>query len=131
VTTVGEAEAPAEWHVATTIDALRQATKLTTEVQERLVLLLWNDGRPVAMEDTCIHRQRSLSEGVLLNGRIVCPGHQWAFDLETGLCKVRDRYQPLHAVRVDGEHVLVALCEPRADGLDRVPAAPDETAADS
>jgi nitrite reductase (NADH) small subunit len=119
MTSVDEAAAPAEWHIATTIAALHQASKVTVEVRDRLVLVLWNDGQPVAMDDTCIHRQRSLSEGVLLNGRIVCPGHQWAFDLETGLCNARDRYQPMHAVRVDGEQVLIALCEPREGGLDQ------------
>ena len=66
-----------------------------------------------ALADTCIHKQRSLSKGVLLNGCIVCPGHQWEFDPATGYEATQDRYQPSYDVRVEDGTVYVAT-EPRA-----------------
>lgn len=95
------------WRQAATVDELKGAGKLRTEVDGTAVLLLWNDGAPAAMDDTCIHKGRSLFGGVLLNGRIVCPGHQWAFRLDDGYCEARDRCQPVHEVRMDDRSVYV------------------------
>jgi nitrite reductase/ring-hydroxylating ferredoxin subunit len=66
-----------------------------------------------ALADTCIHKQRSLSKGVLLNGCIVCPGHQWEFDPATGYEATQDRYQPTYGVRVEDGTVYVTT-SPRA-----------------
>jgi len=44
---------------------------------------------------------------VILNGRLVCPGHQWAYELGTGYCRERDRCQPVFPVRVEGDIVYV------------------------
>lgn len=95
------------WVHAGSTSGLQASGKMVVQFQDRAVLVLWNEGSPVAMADTCIHRERSLSQGVLLNGRLVCPGHQWAFCLDDGFCKERDHFQPLHAVRIEGEEVWV------------------------
>jgi nitrite reductase (NADH) small subunit len=72
------------------------------------ILVLWNDGEPTALVNTCIHKERRLSDGFLLKGRVVCPGHQWSFDVRTGFCKERDKWQPTYQVRVEGDRVSVA-----------------------
>lgn len=107
------------WAQATTRAELQTSGKLTFTQHGRTVLVLWNDGSPVAMDDTCIHKQRSLSQGVLLNGRLVCPGHQWGFRLEDGYCRERDQFQPTHPVRVEGDEVWVGPADrphPLLDG---------------
>ena len=71
------------------------------------VALIWHDGKPHAFLLHCIHKQRELIDGVVLNGRLVCAGHQWAFDLETGWCRERDRCQPTFPVRVEGGRVMI------------------------
>jgi nitrite reductase/ring-hydroxylating ferredoxin subunit len=77
--------------------------KVVVEHAGRRVVVLWHDGAPRALDDVCIHKQKLLSGGVVLGGRIVCPGHQWAFDLDTGHCAARDRHQPVYrAEAVDG-----------------------------
>jgi nitrite reductase (NADH) small subunit len=117
-------DSEADWHSTTAVADLERAGKLVVRVKDVPVLLFWNNGEPIALNDTCIHRGRSLSEGALLNGRIVCAGHQWAFDLSTGYCRVRDRYQPVYAVRIDGEQVQVDGSRvARTDHDDAVPPA--------
>jgi nitrite reductase (NADH) small subunit len=37
----------------------------------------------------------------------VCPGHQWAFDLQTGWEAIKQECQPTYRVRVDGDVVQV------------------------
>lgn len=93
--------------VVATLDELETNEKLLVTIDDVPVLVLWNEGDPVALADTCIHKERSLSRGVVFNGRIVCPGHQWSFDLQTGFCKERDRYQPTYRTEVvDGQIVI-------------------------
>ncbi len=41
-------------------------------------------GGVFAIENRCPHRQGPLSEGVIGNGKVVCPLHGHKFDLETG-----------------------------------------------
>jgi len=50
---------------------------------------------------------RVLVKGVVLNGRIVCPGHQWPFDLAAGWEAVKQPCQSTYDVRIDGTAVLV------------------------
>lgn len=95
------------WVEAGTTQELARTRKKLVEAAERQIAVFWHDGRPHALANVCIHRQRQLVNGVILNGRIVCPGHQWAFDLDTGWCRERERCQPTHAVRVDGDVVYV------------------------
>ena len=64
-----------------------------------------------ALDNICIHKQRELVKGVILNGRIVCPGHQWSFDLETGHEQKMDRYQPCFPAKVEDGTVFVGAEE--------------------
>ena len=73
---------------------LARAGKLVVHHERHEILLLWNDGSPVALSNICIHRGRKLDEGVMLGTRLVCAGHQWAYEITTGYCAARDRYQP-------------------------------------
>jgi nitrite reductase/ring-hydroxylating ferredoxin subunit len=98
-----------EWVPVCLASALSRAGRLVVDVDGTPVLLMWNDGDPLAFHDTCIHKGRSLSEGVIFGDRLVCAGHQWSYDLRTGYCKVRDRYQPVYRVFIDGDDVRVNL----------------------
>jgi nitrite reductase/ring-hydroxylating ferredoxin subunit len=95
-----EAEAM-EWRAAGTVDELTKKRKTVIEADERQILVVAHEGNFFAFDNICIHRQRELAKGVILNGKLVCPGHQWAFALETGWEAVKGECQPTHAVRID------------------------------
>jgi nitrite reductase (NADH) small subunit len=101
------------WVEVGTTDELAKARKKVVQAGDRSIVVIWHDGQPYAFDNICIHKQRELVGGVILNGRLVCPGHQWAYELGTGYCRERDRFQPVFAVRVDGDKVYV---EGGADG---------------
>jgi len=42
------------------------------------------DGRLLAVENTCPHRGGPLAEGIIGEGKVVCPLHGHKFDLVTG-----------------------------------------------
>ena len=70
--------------------------------------------RVYAMEDSCPHAGYPLHEGDLDGTLVICPGHGWEFDLESGLAPGETDEEPLtrYPVRVEGEDVLVDLHSP-------------------
>jgi len=68
------------------------------------------EGRICAVENECPHHGGPLAEGVLENGKVVCPWHAYAFDMITGECE-GNRNMPVRVfeVAVVGDEVLVKL----------------------
>ena len=97
-----------EWVDAASVDELARRRKLLVQVGGRDVVLVQTAAGPRAIQNICIHRERELIKGTLLGNRIVCPGHQWAFDLDTGYEQKMCRYQPTYDVRVEGDRIHVA-----------------------
>ncbi|MCY4174868.1 MAG: Rieske 2Fe-2S domain-containing protein [Acidimicrobiaceae bacterium] len=83
--------------------------KLVVSLHRHEILLLWNDGEPAALSNVCIHRGRKLVEGVMLGTRLVCPGHQWAYEVTTGYCRARDRHQPRYSLELRDGKIFVEL----------------------
>jgi nitrite reductase (NADH) small subunit len=100
----------AEWHEVAKVRDLELRKKTAVTVGDLTIALFWIKGKVYALADTCIHEQRQLSKGAILFGKVVCPGHQWKFDPETGEAEGKDRCAPVYPVRVtpDGT-VLVSL----------------------
>lgn len=96
-----------EWVEAATIKELTRHKKKLASIRGEQIALFFVDGRVYALHDVCIHKQRSLSKGTLLRRRVICPGHQWAFDVETGWVEEHERCQPTYAVRVEDGTVYV------------------------
>ncbi|CAN5474872.1 Rieske (2Fe-2S) protein [soil metagenome] len=97
----------ADWIAVATTKDLARRRKLRVECDGVAVALFAAADRIYAMADVCIHQDRSLSKGTLLHGKVVCPGHQWQFDLETGYEEDQDRCQPTYPVRVEADTVYV------------------------
>jgi nitrite reductase (NADH) small subunit len=70
-----------------------------------LVVFRREEGSLVVTDALCPHRGEPLADGVIRDGAIVCPGHWYAFDLRSGLCRTTDQHQlrlyPI--VEIDGE----------------------------
>lgn len=96
-----------DWVAVATEQELKRRRKLLVKVDGHTVALFWVDGQPYALQNTCIHKKRHLIKGTVLGSRIVCPGHQWAFELATGYEKSQDACQPTFAVRLDSGFVYL------------------------
>jgi nitrite reductase (NADH) small subunit len=96
------------------LPTVTRARKTVIEVDGYEVLVLAHDGKLHAFQNRCIHKQRELAKGVVLNGKLVCPGHQWAFALDSGWEAIKEESQPMFPVRVvDGiVEVDVTVPEP-------------------
>lgn len=97
------------WVDVAALDELRRRRKVVVPHGDGEILVLLHDGAVHAFDNHCIHRQRELAKGVVLNGRLVCPGHQWAFDLTTGWEATKGECQPTYTVKIEGDRVLLDL----------------------
>ena len=98
----------AQWVAVATTKELGRRRKLRVEVDGVAIALFEAAGQVYAFADTCMHQDRSLVKGTLLHGRVICPGHQWQFDLETGYEESQDRCQPTYDVRVEADTIYVS-----------------------
>jgi nitrite reductase/ring-hydroxylating ferredoxin subunit len=63
-----------------------------------------------ATQNECVHRGGELGDGIVSSGRVVCPLHQWRFDVKTGGCELSPgTFIRTYPVRVEGDRVLVDL----------------------
>ena len=67
-------------------------------------------GKPLAVDNVCPHRGGPLAEGTIEGDKVVCPWHQWEFDLATGIGVTEsDSKVEAYALTVSGDNVLVTL----------------------
>ena len=93
-------------HVAELKDVARRKRK-QVEVRGCPIALFLVDDEVFAVDDTCIHQEKSLSKGTLLNGQVICPGHQWRFDPRTGEPQDQDGKLATYAVQVTEEGAVL------------------------
>lgn len=86
----------------------------TVTVRGRCIALFNDGGEFLAIDDTCPHEGASLGEGLLHEGRVICPLHSWVFDLRSGRCP-RGSHAGVatYATRCTGDRVEVRLASNR------------------
>lgn len=79
-------------------------------VAGRAVCVANADGQLSALDNVCIHRGGPLSQGLVEDGKIICPWHGWAFDLSTGCAAHNDAQKAKKfPLRVQGETVFITI----------------------
>jgi len=72
------------------------------------VAVYWTGERFLAVGDKCAHMGASLADGKIEDGKIVCPWHGWAYDVETGQSAARPwACTTVYEVKIEGDDVLV------------------------
>ena len=66
------------------------------------------DGSLFAMDNVCPHRGGPLAQGVIDEGKLICPWHGWQFEIATGKSvQVPDTGVVVYKLSVEGEDVFV------------------------
>jgi metal-sulfur cluster biosynthetic enzyme/nitrite reductase/ring-hydroxylating ferredoxin subunit len=88
--------------------------QMLLEVEDRIVVLFHVDGAYFCIDDVCTHDGGPLSEGWLVNHTIACPRHGAKFDIRTGkaLTMPATVDTAAHEVKVEGDQILVRICQP-------------------
>lgn len=80
---------------------------------EKLVCIANSNGEICAMNNVCPHRGGPLGQGIVEDGRVICPWHAWAFDVKTGMAEHTSHARvDVYEVKVEGEDVLVSCSTP-------------------
>jgi metal-sulfur cluster biosynthetic enzyme/nitrite reductase/ring-hydroxylating ferredoxin subunit len=95
------------------VSDLSDPGQMLLEVEDRIVVLFRVGGQYFCIDDVCTHDGGPLSEGRLDNHAIACPRHGAKFDICTGkaLTMPATVDTAAHEVKVEGEDILVRLCE--------------------
>lgn len=63
-----------------------------------------------AMDNVCLHRGGPLGQGMIENGKVVCPWHGWAWDVKTGVAEQDAKAKvAVYPLKIEGGDVLVEI----------------------
>ena len=96
-----------DWVQVADLKELARRRKTVVTVGDEQIALFLVGEKVYALADICIHKQKSLHKGSLFGGKVVCPGHQWTFDLETGWEADQEQCQPTYQVKIEDGAVHV------------------------
>lgn len=69
-----------------------------------------NDDQIFALEDKCPHRNGPLSQGIVHDGCVTCPLHNWVISLATGKARGADEGQVRTVpVKLDGRRITIDI----------------------
>ncbi|HTW58462.1 MAG TPA: Rieske (2Fe-2S) protein [Terriglobales bacterium] len=63
-----------------------------------------------AMDNVCLHRGGPLGQGMIENGKVVCPWHGWAWDPKTGVAEQDAKAKvAVYPMKIEGGDVMVEI----------------------
>jgi len=98
------------WYKVAKIADLEIGEGKTVDVHGKPIALFNNGGIFRAIDNTCPHRGGSLGEGKLKDHCVICPLHQWTFNLETGqnIRNLRVKLK-VYPVKIEMDDVLIEV----------------------
>ena len=84
--------------------------ELQRVMQNNAAVFRTADDRIFALEDKCPHRNGPLSQGIVHDGCVTCPLHNWVISLETGAAQGADEGRTASfPIRLDGRDIYLNL----------------------
>ena len=79
-------------------------------VGEKTICVANCEGSLSAMDNVCLHRGGPLGQGVIEDGKVVCPWHGWQYDRKTGQAAHNPAAKvAVYPIKVEGDDVLVEI----------------------
>ena len=79
-------------------------------VGDKTICIANVDGKFAAMDNVCIHRGGPLGQGLVEEGKLVCPWHGWQYDPATGAAAHNPAAKvAVYSVNIEGDDVLVEM----------------------
>ena len=107
----------ANWVEVLKTDQLDESKGTTVFVNERDIALYRYQGDFYALDNQCVHRNGQLGDGHMEGANVICPLHQWDYDVRTGISRYEAKEKvAIYPVRVSDGRVEI--------DADAVPAKP-------
>ena len=98
-------------------DDLEIGKSAIIEVGDKEIALFNYKGNFYAIENTCPHRGSPLGEGRIEEGILICPGHEWRFELKSGWCPQNPELSTeVYPIKVHDGKIYVRLEKPKVEG---------------
>ena len=98
-------------------DDLEIGKSAIIEVGDKEIALFNYKGDFYAIDNTCPHRGSPLGEGRIEEGILICPGHEWRFELKSGWCPQNPELSTeIYPVKVHEGKVYVRLEKVKGEG---------------
>lgn len=106
----------ANWIAIGAIDDIpRRGARCVKSGDMTIAVFRTADDRVFALEDKCPHRNGPLSQGIVHDGCVTCPLHNWVISLETGQAQGADEGSVITIpVKLEEGRVLISLETARA-----------------
>lgn len=80
-----------KWVLVGSIDDIpRRGARCVQNGEMTIAVFRTYDDRIFALEDKCPHRKGALSQGIVHDGCVTCPLHNWVISLESGKAQGAD-----------------------------------------
>ena len=77
---------------------------------EKILCVANVNGVYSAIDNVCLHRGGPLGQGMIENGKVVCPWHGWAWDPKTGAAEQNPSLKvAVYPLKIEGGDVLVEI----------------------
>lgn len=77
-------------------------------VGEKIICVANVDGEYSAMDNVCLHRGGPLGQGMIEDGKVVCPWHGWQYDPKSGeVAHNPSAKVAVYPLQIEGEDVLI------------------------
>lgn len=91
-------------------DVPRQGARRVKYGELTVAIFRTTDDRLFALEDSCPHKNGPLSQGIVHDGCVTCPLHNWVISLETGTAQGADAGETAtFPVKRDGDTILLGF----------------------
>ena len=91
-------------------DIPRQGSRCVKLADKTIAIFRTFDDQIFALEDKCPHKHGPLSQGIVHDGCVTCPLHNWVISLATGEAQGADEgTTQTYPIKLDGERILFSL----------------------
>jgi len=96
--------------IGTMEDIPRQGSRCVSVGDMTIAIFRTVDDQIFALEDKCPHKNGPLSQGIVHDGCVTCPLHNWVISLETGEAQGADEgATSSFAIEMDGDAILLDI----------------------
>jgi len=96
--------------IATKSDLPTEGQAKEFTVGQRIICVANVGGEYSAMDNVCLHRGGPLGQGVVEDGKIVCPWHGWQYDPKTGaVAHNLNAKVAVYPLQIEGDDVLIDI----------------------
>ncbi len=100
----------AEFVKVASLSELAPGSAKAVEVKGKAIALFNVQGTIFAIDNTCLHQGGPLGEGELMGEVVICPWHQWEYNVRTGEMVGNSSVKlATYPVQVEGSDIKVAV----------------------